>query len=203
LQSAAPAARGDSGAGGGARQVGVTLPQEVLVADREGPAEVVQQRREAARIGAVVGDALELDEVAQAVDPVEVDPHAFEGEEAAGFLDDDGDAEDGRERVPQTGRVGHLDEAVAALLVPGEVRSLVGDQVGGRVGFLTELQPPARGLEVGVALAQRPLVLRAELAADLEGPGGIAIERLQLQVSARSRDPATLSARRRGRPLTR
>jgi hypothetical protein len=125
-----------------------------------------------------------------------VDADAFEGEEAAGFGDDDLDAESGRQGLAQLVGLGDLDQAVAALLAAGQVRALVGDQLGDRIGFLAQLQPSPRDLEVGVALAQRPPILGAELVADPEGPGRVAVARLQLQVSARAPDPATLPAGR-------
>lgn len=111
------------------------------------------------------GHALELDEVTEVVDPIEVDPHSFVDKQAAGLGDDDGHAEDGRERGAHLTRVGHLDQAIAALLAPGQVRALVGDQRRG-VRFLAQLQPSPRHLEVGVALEQRSPVLGTELASD-------------------------------------
>lgn len=128
-----------------------------------------------------------------------MDPHAFEEEEAPSFLHDDLDAENGGKSLPQLGGLSDLDQPISALLLTRQIRTLVGDQMGNCIGFLPQLQPSSWSLEIGVSLDQRPSVFGAELQADFDGLGGIAISRLQLQISARPPDAATLAAHGRHR----
>src|SRR3954447_1006268 len=124
-----------------------------------------------------------------------MDPHAFENEEASDFAHNDGDAENCRQCVLHLVRLGHLDQPIATLLVAGYVGTLVGDQARNRTRFLTKLQPSPVDLKVSVPLNQRSFVFRPELPADFDGSRRIRISRLQLQISPRPPDSATLYPR--------
>jgi hypothetical protein len=123
-----------------------------------------------------------------------VDSHAIEDEEPSRFADDNRDAENTRQRILQLDGLAHLDQSIATLLLTGDVRALVGDQVGNRIGFLAELQPSPLNFKVGVTLDQRSLVLCSKLFTYFNGSRRIAISRLQLQISAQARDALTLFA---------
>lgn len=128
-----------------------------------------------------------------------MDPHAFEGEETPSFRHHDSDAENSGKSLSQLGRLVDLDQAIATLLGAGGIGALVGDQVGRGIWFLSQLQPSPWNLEIGISLDQRPFVLGPEPSADFDGSGGVAISRLQLQISTRSPDAATLAAHRQRR----
>jgi hypothetical protein len=176
-------------------QVRIALTQEILTANTEGLLQISQQLREATGILTINGHPLELDELAEVIEAIEVDPHAFKDEKASSLAHDNRDAEDRRESIPQLSGLAHLDQPIMALAVAGDIRALIGDQVGDRVGFLSKLEPSLWNFEIGVSLDQRSLVFCAEFSAHLDGSRRIAISRLQLQISARAPDAITLSAR--------
>jgi hypothetical protein len=74
--------------------------------------------------------------------------------------------------------------------------------VGSHTWFLSQLQPSPWNIEIGIPLDQRPFVFGAEPSANFDGSGGIAISCLQLQISSRSPDAATLAAHERRSELT-
>src|SRR6185369_6647704 len=181
--------------------VRVTLNAEILIAKAERLLQMVQQISETTRIVAIGCNALELDEVAEVIDAVEVDPHPVVYEEVPDLAYDNDDAENRCKSLSQLVGPRHLQQPVAAFLVPRGVRTLVGDQVGTGFGFLSQLQPSQRSDEVSVSLDQRPLVIRPQPFANLDRSRGIAIQRLQLKISARSRDGTTLLAGLKGAGL--
>jgi hypothetical protein len=176
------------------REVRVASGEEIVLADPEAVAELAQRLCEVRRNAAAIGsqDPLELDEAPEAVDPIEVDPHSFDDEEATCFRNHDKDAESSRERLPQpTGILDRNDPITAFPLFAG-VGPLVGDQVRPCSLLFAKLEAAAGDVEVGVLLDQNALVLGADLFADPLRARGIAVPGLQLQISAGQDQPATV-----------
>jgi len=137
--------------------------------------------------GAVVArhDGLELNELAKALDLIEMDPYALKDEKPARLSSDHADTKNGRKGLPQSDGIVHLHESIATLSLPREIWALVGDQMGSRPTFFSKLQPTLRDSEIGVRLDQFSLILRPEAFADLERTLGGAIDRLQLKIATR------------------
>ena len=74
-------------------QVGVAVRDEVRVCDAERGAQLLDAVTLDLEAAGRRGDRLELDEVAKALDAVEVDAHVAPAQQPAGLLDDDLDAE--------------------------------------------------------------------------------------------------------------
>lgn len=161
------------------------MRNEARVVDRQR----LSERRDALVLGGQVraglGDRLELDEAAEPLDLVEVDPHPAPQEQAAALGHDALDAERRLQRGVRRRGVGHLGDAVPALALLGPRRPLVLDQVRPARLLLAQLQPAARDRVVRVSLGQHAFVVGPQLPTDRERTRRVRIDRLQLDVAAR------------------
>jgi hypothetical protein len=123
--------------------------------------------------------------VAQALDVVEVDPHALADEEPAPLGHRGDGAERGVERVAQRLGIRRRSEAIPARARLGAVRALVGDEVGLARLLLAELEAPAGRGEVRVALDQDAAVLRSGRQRQAQRALGLGVAGLELHVATR------------------
>lgn len=157
-----------SGRCGSQNQVAVAVAEEVGSLDPKRVTEVGQQRLKAREVGILWrSNALELNEVSEAIDPVEMNPHAFVDEELSGFSNHGHNPERAGQRGLETDVVLDLDDPVVALPLAGRVGTLVGDQVGARTPLPSQLQTTPGDIEVGVLLAENAPGLGAQPFTDL------------------------------------
>lgn len=105
-------------------------------------------------VGSGPSHRLELNEVAQALDLVEVNPDLLPKEQEALFCDHDFDLERAGQRCLQLIYPVDMHYPVTTLTLSGPIRALVRDQAGRLTLFLPELQAAVRYVKVSVALDQ-------------------------------------------------
>jgi hypothetical protein len=135
-------------------------------------------------VGVRGSDGFELDPAAETLHVVEVDADVAPGQQPPALAHHDDRAQRVVERRAQELGIRHVDQVVGADAGGGFVRPRVGDQLRAPALLLAELQASLAGVEVGVGLDQRSVILGAMAERRRERPLGIAVAGLQLDVAA-------------------
>src|SRR4051812_27199864 len=177
--------------------IGVGVAQDALGRDLQRLGEPRDAVELLGEVGVRGGDAFELDEVTEVLDPVQVDAHVLPQQQVALLLDDRQHAEAGLERGLQRAGVVDRDQAIAALACLVGVDPVVLDQHGAARLLLAQLEATRGDTEVGVALTQEPAIASAEAEHDGQRALRVRVRRLELDVAARrghAPDTSTFSA---------
>ena len=168
----------------GKPKVGVAFGDEVVVLDLQGETQGVHPHSHEGRIGALGNLRLKLEEAAEILDVVEVNPDLPPEEVAAVLHHHHLDPEGPLESLEQDLGLGDV-ELPAPGVGAGKAKALVGEEMRPSPLFLAHFESAAIALEIGVALQGPPSWLGTQERANRQRAPRVVISGLQLRARRR------------------